>query len=404
MSKTIVSINLGNFGSTGTIMHEISKLAEEYGYIAYEAFPDNKTNKPLHDKDIRICSRFTKKISEHLGILTGFNGCFSYFSTMRFIAKLKKIQPDIIHLHNLHGGYIHLPSLFRYLKSNKVSVFWTLHDCWSFTGHCAHFDMVGCERWKNGCDKCPQLAEYPKSQVDRTRVMYHLKKKWFTGVDKMTLVTPSSWLADLVRQSFLNEYSIKVINNGIDLNVFKPATSDFRKKYHCEDKFILLGVAFGWGKYSKGLDVFIELDRVLDKRFQIVLIGTDTFVDKTLPDTIISIHKTHNQSELAKIYSAADLFINPTREENYPTVNMEAIACGTPVLTFQTGGSPEILDDTCGSVIPKDDFEALVCEIKRIQEVRPYSIDDCINGATRFEKQQKYKEYITLYEKDIALE
>ena len=216
----------------------------------------------------------------------------------------------------------------------------------------------------------------------------------------MTIVTPSKWLADLVGQSFLKDYPVTVINNGIDLSVFTPTESGFREKYGIpEEKHILLGVAFGWGK-RKGLDVFIELSRRLDPdRYRIVLVGTDDAVDQKLPKEIISIHRTQNQTELAEIYSAADLFLNPTREDNYPTVNMESLACGTPVLTFKTGGSPEMLDETCGAVIPCDDVEAFQNEILRICEQYPFPAESCLKKAQEFYQNQKFKEYIKLYER-----
>lgn len=399
MSKTILSINLGNFSSTGTIMREIAKKSEAAGYRVFQAFPDNDRNKPLLKNDIIICSKLSKKISEHLGILTGFYGCFSYFATKRFIKKAKRINPDIIHLHNIHGGYINLYLLFKYIKSSGASVVWTLHDCWGFTGHCAYFDMAGCEKWKTGCNNCPQLNEYPRSNCDRTKIMYNLKKKWFTGISNMTIITPSQWLARLVKQSFLSEYPIKVINNGIDLSVFKPTESDFKKIYNCEEKFVILGVAFGWGKKSKGLDVFIELSKRLDERFRIIIVGTDDVIDEKLPKNIISIHRTQNQAELAKIYTIADLFVNPTLDENYPTVNMEAIACGTPVLTFNTGGSPEIPNDTCGVIVAKNDNDEIYEQIIKICSEKKFSLQACLERAKSFKMDDKYSEYVELYKK-----
>ena len=215
----------------------------------------------------------------------------------------------------------------------------------------------------------------------------------------MTIVTPSQWLADLVKESFLKEYPVKVIHNGIDLEVFKPTSSDFRERYGIPaEKSVLLGVAFGWG-VRKGLDVFVELARRLDpEKYQIVLVGTDEKTDKLLPENIISIHRTQNQTELAEIYTAADLFVNPTREENYPTVNMESIACGTPVLTFRTGGSPEILTEKTGSVVPCDDIDALEQEIRRICIEKPFSQADCLEHAKSFDMHQRFEEYVKLYE------
>ena len=304
----------------------------------------------------------------------------------------------MIHLHNLHGWYINFPLLFKYIKKNNIRVIWTLHDCWTFTGHCPHFDMIGCEKWKTGCYQCPQIGEYPASYADISKWMYKHKKQWFTGVEDMTLVTPSEWLANLTRQSFLKDYPVKVINNGIDLSIFKPTESDFRKKYDLEDKFILLGVAFGWGK-RKGLDVFIELSKRLDERYQIVLVGTDENVDKQLPKNIISIYRTQNQTELAEIYTAADLFVNPTREENFPTVNIESLACGTPIVTFRTGGSPEIIDESCGVVVEKDDIDGMQKEIERIYEKRPFGQEDCVKRAQNFDMNDKFAEYVELYER-----
>ena len=396
--KTVL-INSCNFGSTGNIMLEIAETAENGGYTAAVCYPQSRDNsRKQKEKDFIIGTRFSRNIHLQLAGITGLNGCFSYFSTLKLLKKLDKLKPDIIHLHNLHNCYINLPMLFKYIKKHNIKTVWTLHDCWSFTGHCPHFDMIGCDKWKTGCYSCPQYKEYPKSLFDNSKIMYRLKRKWFTGVENMTIVTPSEWLAGLVKESYLKDYPVKVINNGIDLNVFKPTESDFRKKYALENKYIVLGVAFGWGR-RKGLDVFVELARRLDKeKYKVVLVGTDDNVDKLLPENIISIHRTQNQTELAKIYAAADVFANPTREENYPTVNMEALACGTPVVTFNTGGSPEMLDETCGAAVAKDDNDAMYNEIIRICEKKHYSLEACIKKAKGFDKNEKFGEYIRLYE------
>lgn len=213
----------------------------------------------------------------------------------------------------------------------------------------------------------------------------------------MTIVTPSVWLAGLVRQSFLKDYPVKVINNGIDLNIFKPSESSFRQNYGiAPDDCMLLGVTMGWGE-RKGLDVFIELAKRLPEKYRIVLVGTSEAADRLLPEKIIFIHQTDNQTELAEIYSAADLFVNPTREENYPTVNMEALACGTPVITFNTGGSPEIIDDTCGCVIACDDLDALEAKIKAAFKDHLFSADACLAKAHNFRDTAKFSQYISLY-------
>ena len=273
-----------------------------------------------------------------------------------------------------------------------------MHDCWAFTGQCPHFMMEKCDKWKTGCHHCSKYKAYPSAYIDRTKTMWKLKKKWFTGVKDMIIVTPSQWLADIVNKSFLKEYPVCVINNGIDLSIFKPTESDFRKKYNCEDKRLLLGVSFAWGR-GKGLDVFIELSKRLSNEYQIVLVGTDDSIDKQLPDNVISIHKTANQSELAEIYTAADLFLNPTREENYPTVNMESIACGTPVLTFRTGGSPEILGEKCGEVVECDDIDAFENKIKDIFDSGLHNHNACLEYSENFSAGKCFDKYILLYEK-----
>jgi glycosyltransferase involved in cell wall biosynthesis len=226
--------------------------------------------------------------------------------------------------------------------------------------------------------------------------MWKLKKKWFTGIKDATIITPSQWLGDLVKQSYLGEYPVKVINNGIDLSVFKPTESDFRKKHNLENKHILLGVALFWD-YKKGLDVFIELSKRLDDRYQIVLVGTSDEVDKQLPNNIISIHRTQNQEELAEIYSTADVLLNPTREDTFPTVNIESLACGTPIVTFNTGGSPEIINETCGVVTEVNDVDHMEKAIRRICEEKPYSKEACVSRASNFDKDEKFKEYVELY-------
>ena len=401
----IAILNMVAYGSTGKIMAQIAQVARRQGHEVrtYSAKLFSFSKKFLQPTNFE--HRFWGSNGEHilhyiLGSTLGRNGCYTTIGTKRLVRELKKFKPDILHLHNLHSYCINLPILFRYIKKNNVRVIWTLHDCWTFTGQCPHFDMIGCDKWKTGCHHCPQINSYPKSRIDNSRKMYQLKKKWFTNVKDMTLVTPSQWLADLTRQSYMREYPVRVIHNGIDLSIFKPTDSDFRTRYKCEDKKIVLGVAFGWGK-RKGLDVFVELAKRLDSGYQIVLVGVDERVQGSLPNNIITIARTQNQQELAQIYSVADLFVNPTREENYPTVNMEALTCGTPVLTFCTGGSPEIIDEYCGSVVDKDDIDALHQEIIRICSQNPYKREDILRRAEDFDMANRFNEYINLYHEVI---
>ncbi len=401
----IAQINMVAEGSTGNIMRNIAICARGQGHevITFSSPSFSRSHPETYSKYENhryFGTPFSHALHFVLGKITGRNGCFSYLATKRLVRQLKDFSPDILHLHNLHNWCIHIPTLFRYIKKNKIRVYWTLHDCWTFTGQCPYFDMVGCEKWKSGCYDCPQNHVYPESLCDATRWGYRFKKKWFSDIENLTLITPSQWLANLVKESFMQKHTVKVINNGIDLSLYMPMKSDFREKFNIsEDCYVILGVAFEWGE-RKGLDVFIELDKRLDERFQIVLVGTNENIDRKLPKSIISIHNTQNRQELVQIYTAANLFVNPTREDNFPTVNLEALACGTPVVTFRTGGSPEALDSSCGMTVEKNDIDALVQAIFYVYEKRPYTADACIRRAKRFEANKRFEEYTDLYASD----
>ena len=390
----IVQINTTcGVGSTGKICVGISELLTRDNIENY-IFYSEKSNG--YDLGIGFADRKYIKFQALKSRVFGNYGFNSKKETEKMIAELDRIEPDIVHLHNIHGHDCDLEVLFTYFKKKRTKLIWTFHDCWAFTAYCPHFAMIKCDNWKDGCRNCPQKRCYTWF-FDRSKFLYDKKKKLFSGLD-LTIVTPSEWLSDLVKQSFLQDYPIKVINNGIDLTVFSPVSNDFRDKYQIpENKKIILGVAFGWG-VRKGLDVFLDLEKRLDHdHYQIVLVGTDDKVDRQLPQNIISIHRTNNQTELAEIYTAADLFVNPTREENFPTVNIESLACGTPVLTFNTGGSPEILDSSCGSVVDCDDIAALEKEIVCSFAKKMFSGQTCLKRAEGFDKNKKFQEYIALY-------
>ncbi len=398
----IAEINMISYGSTGKIMQNIAECARQEGHevktYSTNVFNIKYKKNPPAEKGHKYYGTYLENgVHYILGSFFGNNGKYSTLGTMQLIRDLKKFKPDVIHLHNLHSFCISLPMLFKYIEKNNIRVIWTLHDCWAFTGHCPHFIVAKCDKWKSGCYCCPQLDFYPKSRKDNTKNSYEMKKTLFNKPKDMTIVTPSKWLSELCKESFLKNYPVKVINNGIDLSIFKPGESSFREKYNLQNKNIVLGVSFGWGE-RKGLDVFIELSKRLPENYRIVLVGTDSLTDEKLPENIISIHRTQNQKELAEIYSAADIFANPTREEVFGLVNAEALACGTPVLTFNTGGSPEVIDENCGTVVPCDDIDALEKEIIRIVETKPYSQEDCVLRAKNFDMNDKFKEYIELYE------
>lgn len=391
----VVQINFScTWGSTGKICDSVSKLltekkVENYTFYTYGENPENS------DHYIRYGGSVYEKIQAIKSRIFGNYGFNSNLATRFLIKKLDKIKPDVVHVHNIHGHDCHFEKLFHYLRKKKIKVFYTFHDCWAFTGYCPHFAMAHCESWLNGCGACETRSQYSWF-FDKSAKNFKRKKEALQGLD-LTVITPSQWLCDLVKQSFLKNYPVKVIHNGIDLAVFSPQESNFRETYKLQNKKIVLGVAIMWG-LAKGIDVFVRLAETLPQDYQIVLIGTDEKVDQMLPSNIISIHRTENQQKLAEIYSAADVFVNPTREENYPTVNMESLACGTPVVTFRTGGSPEIIDETCGSVVECDDVDALEKEIIRICSEKPYTQEACLERAKGFDKNERFKEYVALYE------
>jgi len=327
------------------------------------------------------------------------HGFGSARATRAFIAKIRTLNPDVIHLHNLHGYYLHIGLLFEYLRQANKRVIWTLHDCWGFTGHCAYFDFIACNRWRTECHHCPSKAEYPRSIfLDRSQRNYRQKKELFTGSGDLTIVTPSGWLAKLVKESFLQVYPAVLINNGIDLNLFKPAPSDFRRRHKLQDQFVLLGVAAGWDE-RKGYSYFMDLARQLRPDEKIVLVGLGKQQIKELPPGIIGIPRTNSVKELAEVYSAADVFLNPTLDDNFPTTNLEALACGTPVVTFNTGGSPECLADGCGLVVEQGDFAGLVSAIALVRKIgkEHYSAKCRKHAQARFDKNNRLAEYLGLY-------
>ncbi|MBL5982266.1 glycosyl transferase [Petrotoga sp. 8T1HF07.NaAc.6.1] len=385
-------------GSTGRIASDIHKMLIEQGHesvVAYgrgTAYNCDNTIKIGNNLDFYIHALKTRILDEH-----GFG---SKNATRKFIERVKNYNPDIIHLHNVHGYYINIDLLFNFLKEYNKPIIWTLHSCWAFTGHCSHFDYANCYKWETHCQKCPQKTSFPKSIfIDNSYNNFEKKKKLFTGLDKLTLVTPSEWLAKLVKRSFLKDYTVKVINNGIDLSVFKPSPSNFRKRYNLENKFIILGVANKWEK-RKGFEYFIELSKLIEPDETIVMVGLSKSALKQLPKNIIGITRTNNVQELAEIYTSADVFFNPTLEDNFPTTNLEALACGTPVITFNTGGSIETIDDTTGFIVEKGDLEQAIKTIRKIKtEGKEKYSESCIKRANKYyNKNNKFQEYIELYE------
>lgn len=383
-------------GSTGKIAKDLNDLIlkdNHESFIAYSRGEHSEGNciQIGNKLDMNLHALGTRVFDKH--------GLYSKKATLSFIQKLEKIDPDIIHLHNIHGYYLNYPILFEYLKKVEKPVVWTLHDCWSFTGHCSYYEYNGCDKWQKECANCPQLRQYPASLVfDNSKNNFLQKKKFFSSLDNLTIVTPSIWLANEVKKSFLKDFEIKVINNGIDLDIFQPLDSNFREKYKLENKFLILGVASVWEE-RKGFKYFIKLSNLLQYDEKIILIGLSDEQIKSLPSNIIGIKRTENQEELAQIYSTADVFVNPTLEDNFPTTNLESLGCGTLVVTFKSGGSPECIDDNTGIVVEKGNLNKLYKAIVTIKENSKEKYTSfCRNRAEEyFDKNDRFKEYLDLY-------
>lgn len=391
----VVQINTVKSGCTGRIAMSLKCLLDTHGDQCVMAY--GRGDMPQKN-EYKISSKFDSNIHGFFTRIFDTSGLHSIGKTKKFIDFLNIYKPHIIHIHNLHGYYINYPLLFDYIKQNNIKVVWTLHDCWPFTGHCPYYSYVGCDKWMLECNHCQQKYHHPTSYIfDRSRKNYYDKMHAFNGVKNMTIVTPSVWLKKEVEKSILKGYNIIHIPNGISLNEFHPTQNIFRTKYGLESNIIILGVANLWAK-TKGMNYFLELSKYLKSNYKIVLVGLSKKQKQNLPNNIIGIEKTENIAELVDIYSSADIFLNPTLEDNFPTTNIEALACGTPVITFNTGGSPEAIDCKCGIVVEKnikDILESCVSFGKKNQ----MRIDNCLQRAKLFDENICFGRYIDLYER-----
>lgn len=394
-------------GSVGKITVDIYRTLREQGQECVILYGRNTA--PEGVNAIKVGTQMDFYGHALLGVSSGKGGFGSSKMTEKIIEMIEKEQPDIIHLHNIHGFYVQVEQLFAYLKEADIPVIWTLHDCWSFTGHCAYFDYIGCEKWQKECKSCPQHRQaYPYSMIDYSSKSYQRKKKSFENVKNLTIVTPSHWLAGLVKKSFLGEYPVQVIPNGIDLTNFNDQAqgAKFRQENQLQGKFIILGVANVW-EQRKGLVHFLNLQELLEKEkntavfhrenTKIILVGVDKRTKKKLPPSILGIERTNGARELAAIYQAADVYVNATLEDNFPTTNLEALACGTPVITFSTGGSPESIDESCGLVTKSKDAEGIYQALLELKK-HPKKKEDCLRRGREYDKKKRFQEYLCLYE------
>lgn len=389
-----------NYGSPGKITENIGLLAKSQGWEVYQAHGLKYSN-PSQLISRPVSTSLGEKIHAGYSLLFDGHGLASSKSTLKLVEWLKEVQPDVIHLHNLHGYYLNYEILFNYLSSINTPIVWTLHDFWPITGHCAHFDYAGCYKWKTQCEDCPQRGTYPKSLfIDRSKRNFALKKRVFTSVKNMTIVPVSKWVGGLVSESFLGKYSIIPIYNGIDINIFKPAGSDLRNRLGLQDKFVMVGVAAPWYPL-KGMNDYFALNEKLSDDYKIIMIGLSKEQIKQLPKGIIGIERTNSQKELVEYYSMADCTLNLSYQETFGMTTVEGMACGTPGIVYNKTASPELVDCSTGFVIEAGDIKALAEHIEKMKlmNFKTKHFKDCIARVKKdFCKKQQYSKYISLYD------
>lgn len=384
-------------GSTGRIVCDIKQMLKNSGNDCRIAYGRGFFDDP---DCVKIENDLVFKAHVFFSRITDRQGFYSTAATRRLVRDIEQFNPDIIHLHNIHGYYLDIRVLFEFLKQYNKPVVWTLHDCWAFTGHCAYFSFVGCEKWKTECGQCPQKSAYPASVlIDNSKKSFNLKKDLFTDIENLQIVTPSNWLNGVVKESFLKKFPVTTIYNGIDLNVFKPLKSDFKSKNGLSGKKVVLGVANVWEK-RKGLDDFIKLSKVLPNDYKIVLVGLSEKQIAALPQNILGISRTENINQLVEIYSAADVYVNTSVEETMGLTTVEALACGTPAVVYNATAVPEMVNEKCGKVVNAGDIDDLIKAITTV-DVRA---EDCLLRAAEFEKDKQYNIYLNLYKNILGSE
>lgn len=394
----ILHVNaVSDIGSTGRLVRELADGLDELGHESHIAYSQGDST--FHNS-YKFGTKLEQKIHAFLSRILGLQGYFSYIGTLSLIKRMKKIQPDVVHLHNLHSNNISLHLLMKYIERVNTPVVITLHDCWFYTGKCCHYTKIKCSKWKNKCERCPQIKSYNKSYFfDRTDKMYLDKKKYFNRLDNLAVIGVSKWITEEAKQSILsNAKVIDYVYNWINFDIFYPRKVDeMKKELNIKDKYVILGVSALWDE-DKGIKDFIELSKVLDKDSIIILIG-EIPKNITLTNNIINIKRTNNADELAKYYSIADIFINLSKQETFGLVTAEALSCGTPVVVYNTTACPELVEDSCGLIAKLEDIEDLYENIMKIKKIGKTAISkQCISYAhSNFSYMTNIKQYEDVY-------
>ena len=381
-----------NWGSTGKIAESIGLAAIKQGWESYIAY--GRIANSSASKLIKVGGRWNTYLHFAGNRLMDLEGRCSTHATKKLIKEIDRIKPDVVQLHNIHDHFLNYSLLFEYLNQTGIKVVWTFHDCWAFTGHCYHFVQQDCMKWQTECRNCPQRNKF----IDRSRENFNLKKSMFTANQNLTIVPCSEWMGDFVRWSFLKDKRIQVIHNGVDLNTFKviPGIKKTNGKFH------ILAVSNVWQAYKGYYDIF-KLREMLSEEYEITMVGLKEDQLNELPKGIRGITRTQNVQQLVELYNEADVLINPTYADTFPTVNLEALACGTPIITYKTGGSPEAVDEKTGVVVEQGNVKALADAIHHMKE-HPLSSDACRKRAEEhFDKDKCFEKYIDLYESLIRV-
>ena len=405
--KTLLQINpvLRVNTSTGRIMQEIGELAMQHGWRSCIAYSKGRDGiKSCQSEVIPVGNKWSTIWHGLETRLFDRHGLASNEATRLFVKQIQEFKPDVIHIQNIHGYFLNYQILFDFLAKSNIPVVWTVHDCWLYTGHCYYYSYAGCNKWQTGCGPCPHKKEFPASWlIDRSHQNYEDKKQSFTSLplDQLTIVPVSEWIREEMQHSFFRNNQFHVIHNGINTNIFNIYNPEqVKQKYGLNGKHILLGVASIWSR-EKGFDDCIQMTDLLHPDEMLVLVGVRPEQQKKLKKNMLGIPRTENIHQLAELYAAADAFINPTWQDNYPTVNLEAIACGTPVVTYRTGGSIEAITDQTGFIVPQGNVKEMLEAARLIsQRGKAYYQQPCRTYALEnFRKEDRYQDYLDLYDK-----
>lgn len=398
----ILQINtVSTVGSTGRIVAEICTAAQEKGYNTLTAYSYGEENSVL--SGYKISTQASRRMSVLKCRLFGENVHLAKNDTKKLVKKIKEYAPDIVHLHNLHGYYLDFEILFDCLREIDVPVVWTLHDNYAFTGHCTYPERMDCKKYETLCHSCPAKKRYPKSLFfDTAKKSYLEKKRIFTSVPKLHVVTPSHWLGGCAKNSFLGKFPVTVINNGVNTQIFRPTESDVFDEIRKNHSFITISAAATWGK-AKGYDILLEIAKKMPPYVHMVVVGVTKELKDSMPPNMTGVLKTNDAYELARLYSAADVFVNPTRNDTFSMVNVEAFSCGIPVITSDAGGTKETISPESGTVVKSEDCDAFCRAILSYAENAP-SKEAVLKHAERFSSKVMTENYLNLYKEILNSE